>query len=248
MSAITTPPSYSVPPTPEQQTLAQWRAASAQEAKHAHLVNRVGFWAAIVTAAGALGWVAAVTLANAGIPSGQWGLVTQFAPSLFLALAYLVLMAAIRERTPIEHRIWASIAVQMATIYATLNATVYFVELTLVTPRKLSGDLGNLGFLDMQSGLFLFAVDVFGYTMMSLAAAFAALTFAGAQSRLERWTFWLLLANWPFAVAGPLVMMFTSQGVSLMILWAVIWTLIIPVPVILLAVLFRRLSGRRSAG
>jgi hypothetical protein len=191
--------------------------------------------------------VLAVTFASGfGFPARQWGLVTQFVPALFLALAYVALMVAIRERTPAVRRIWPSIAVQVATMYATLNATVYSVELTLVTPRKLRGDLGNLAFLaflDMQSGLFLFAVDVFGYTLMSLAAAIAALAFARSRSRQERWIFRLLLANWPFAVVGPPVMMFTSQGVSLMILWAVIRTLIVPVPAILLAAVFRR-EGR----
>ena len=235
-----TSPSARTPSAPHKRVLPEGRAASTIEAERTRLVGRVGFWAAILTATCALGWVVAVTLASAfNIPAGQWGLVTQFAPSLFLALAYVALMVAIRERTPVERRIWPSIAVPIATIYATLNATVYFVELTLVTPRKLSGDLGNLGFLDMKSGLYLFAVDVFGYALMSLAAAFAAPAFAGSRSRLERWIFWLLLANWPFAAVGPLVMMFTSQGVSLMILWAAIWTLLIPVPAILLAVVFR---------
>jgi hypothetical protein len=149
-------------------------------------------------------------------------------------------MVAIYYHAPVERRVWASIAVQVATIYAALNATIYFVELTLVVPRQLSGTLGGLGFFAMKPGQYLFAVDVFGYTLMSVAAACAACTFFGAQRRLERWIGWLLLANAPFAVVGPLVMMFSSLGVSLMTLWAIIWTAIIPVPAILLAVVFRR--------
>jgi hypothetical protein len=238
MSMITSAPFIETSPAPRERPQMEERAAS--EVARKRLVNRVGFWAAVVTAAGALGWVVAVTLATAySFPAGQWGLVTQFVPSLFLALAYVVLMVAIRERTAVERRIWPSIAVAFATIYATLNATVYFVELMLVTPHKLSGALGDLGFLDMQQGLFLFVVDVFGYLLMSLAAAFVAPAFTGSQTRLERWIFWLLLANWLLVLFGPLVLLW-SGIVSLSLLWAALWTLMIPVPAILLAVLFRR--------
>jgi hypothetical protein len=38
-------------------------------------------------------------------------------------------------------------------------------------------------------------------------------------------------------------MMFWTQAVPLMLVWAAIWTLTIPVPAILLAILFRR-EGR----
>jgi hypothetical protein len=209
------------------------------------LVKQVGFWAATLTAAFALEWVIAETLASGfNIPAGAWAGVGRFAPSLFLALSYVALMVAIRERTPAARRIWPAVAVAFATIYAAISATAYFVQLTLVIPHQLAGTLGDLAPFVLQWGQYLFAVDVFGYTLMSLAAAVAAPAFSGARSRLERWIFWLLLANAPFAVAGPLVMMFTAQGVSLMILWAAIWTLLIPVPAILLAVLFRRGRGR----
>lgn len=115
-----------------------------------------------------------------------------------------------------------------------LCSTVYFVELTLVIPHQLSGDIGNLGVLVFGVGTFLYAVDVFGYGFMSLAAAFAAPAFGG--SRLENWIRWLLLANWLVVFVGPPVMMFWPQ---LAFLWLV-WILTIPVPTILLAVLFQR--------
>lgn len=73
-------------------------------------------------------------------------------------------------------------------------------------------------------GTFLYAVDVFGYGFMSLAAAFAAPAFGG--SRLENWIRWLLLANWLVVFVGPPVMMFWPQ---LAFLWLV-WILTIPVP------------------
>jgi hypothetical protein len=239
MSTVTSS-TFKAPRPPAPLTPSGQRAATPSSDDSTRLVSQVGFWASVVTAAGGLGWIVAVTLAGAGIPGGQWGLVTQFAPSLFLALAYVALIVAIRERAPVERRIWASLALPVATMYATLNATVYFVELTLVTPKKLSGNLGNLGFLDMKSGLYLFAVDVFGYGLMSLAAALVAPTFGRSSSPLERWIHGLLTANWIIVIFGPPIMMFWSQGVPLMLVWAAVWMVTIPLPAILLAVLFRR--------
>jgi hypothetical protein len=239
MTTVTSPPSIGRPPAADPR--AEAYATSASAVARDRMVKQVGLWAAILTAVFALGWEVAETLATGfNIPAGVRAGVGRFAPSLFLALSYVALMVAIREQAPAERRIWPAAAVPFATIYAALNATVYFVQLTLVIPHQLAGNLGDLAPFVLQAGRYLFAVDVFGYALMSLAAAVAAPAFAGSRSRLERWIFWLLLANAPFAVAGPLVMMFTSQGVSLMVLWAAIWTLLIPVPAILLAVLFRR--------
>jgi hypothetical protein len=201
----------------------------------------VGFWAASLTTTFALGWVLSVILADAfAFPRGAWGEVASYAPSLFLAPSYVALMVAIRQYVPIERRIWTSIAVQVATIYAALNATVYFIELTLVIPRKLSDTLGDLGYLQMKPGALLYAVDVFGYLLMSLAAGIAAFAFAGSRTQLERWLFGLLLGNWLIVALGAPIMMFWSQAIPLMLVWAAIWTVTIPIPAILLARLFRR--------
>jgi hypothetical protein len=241
MSTVISASSVQTPPTPPEGKLADEHAASAFELARTRLVNRVGFWTATLTATLALGWVVAVALGRAGLPTGKWGLVTQFAPSLLLPLAYVTLMVAIRESMPTERRTWPSIAVPFATIYAALNVAVYFVQLTLVLPSQLNGrGLGDLAPFEMRTGAYLYALDVLGYLMMSLAAAVVAFTFARSQSRLERWIYWLLLANWALVLLGPPVMMFWSQAVSLMLLWAAIWTITIPVPMILLAVLFHR--------
>ncbi len=205
------------------------------------LVSQVGFWAASFTAAFALGWVLSVILADTfAFPRGAWGEVASYAPSLFLALTYVALMVAIQQYVPVERRIWTSLAVQVATVYAALNATVYFVELTLVIPHKLGGTLGDLAFLQMKPGAFLYAVDVFGYILMSLAGAIVAFAFVRPESPLERWIFGLLMGNWLIVLLGAPIMMFWSQAIPLMLLWATIWTVTIPLPAILLAVQFRR--------
>jgi hypothetical protein len=115
--------------------------------------------------------VVAETLASGfNVPAGAWAGVGRFAPSLFLALAYVAYMVAIREHAPAERYIWPAVAVPFATTYAAISATTYFVQLTVVIPHQLRGNLGDLAPFALQSVRYLFAVDVFGYTLMSLAA------------------------------------------------------------------------------
>ncbi len=235
-------PSTLTPPSSEQRTFTEESSVGRMEALRKHLVSQIGFWSAILTAVLGMAYtVAAVAATVLGFPPHPWGLVAQMAPSLFLAPAFVVLLVCVQHRTPVERRVWSSIAVPLGAVYATLCSTVYFVELTLVIPHQLSGDVGNLGVLVFGVGTFLLAVDVFGYGFMSLAAAFAAPAFHG--SRLENWIRWLLLANWPLAFVGPPVMMFWPQ---LVFFGNAVWVLTIPVPAILLAVLFKR-DERRAA-
>ncbi len=230
-----------ISPSSEHRTFTEEQSIGRMEVQGLHLVSHIGFWSALLTAALAMAWVlAAVADIVLGLLPHPWGLVAQMAPSLFLAPAFVVLLVCIQHRTPVERRIWSSIAVPLGAVYATLCSTVYFVELTLVIPHQLSGDVGNLGVLVFGVGTFLYAVDVFGYGVMSLAAAFAAPAFGG--SGLENWIRGLLLANCLVVFVGPPVMMFWPQLQFLMF----VWVLTIPVPAILLAVLFKR-DQRRAA-
>jgi hypothetical protein len=221
-------------PSSQERAFTQERSIERMEATHRHLVSHIGFWAALLTAVLGIAWyIAAFADLILGLLPYPWGLVAQCTPSLFLAPAFVVLLVCVQQRTPLERRIWSSIAVPFGAVYAALCATVYFVELTLVIPHQLSGTIGNLEILVFGTGTFLYAVDILGYGFMSLAGAFAAPAFNG--SRLENWIHWLLLANW-FMVVGTLIMMFWPQFAFLNGLW--VFT--IPVPAIFLAVLFQR--------
>jgi hypothetical protein len=224
----------------EQRALIEEHTSKETEATRRHLVSQIGFWSALLTAVLGMAYIVA-EVANAlfGFPARPWNGVTLWAPSLFLAPAFVILLVCVQHRTPVERRIWSSIAVPLGAVYAALCSTVYFVELTLVIPHQLSGNVGSLGILVFGAGTFLQTVDIFGYAFMSLAAAFAAPAFGG--SRLENWIRWLLLANWPLAFLIPLQMFWPTLVNAL-----VAWVLTIPVPAMLLAVLFRQ-DQRRAA-
>ena len=101
-------------------------------------------------------------------------------PSLLLGSAFLILVVSVHRIAPPERKVWSHAAVAFATAYATLISLVYFVQLTLVAPRLARDQMEGievLRFVPFDS--FLYAVDMLGYSFMSVAALLAARVFTG---------------------------------------------------------------------
>jgi len=162
----------------------------------------VGFWSAVLATifsitydigqiAEWLGW-----LGSAGGPESSstiLGLVILLTPSLFLGSSFLVLTVSINQLSVPERKIWSHTAVVFATIYAALISINYYVQLTWVAPRLLAGRTAGIEqFLFVPFDSFLYAVDILGYSFMSLATLFAAMVFTGKG--VERVARWFLIA------------------------------------------------------
>lgn len=104
-------------------------------------------------------------------------------PSLFLGAAFLVLTVSVHQLSPSDRRVFSQTAVAFATIYAALISINYYVQLTWVGPRLARGEVAGMEpFLFMPFDSFLYAVDILGYSFMSLATLFAAMVFTGVCS------------------------------------------------------------------
>ena len=121
-----------------------------------------------------------------------------------------------------------------ATAYAVLISLVYFVQLTLVAPRAARGHLEGievLRFVPFDS--FVSAVDMLGYSFMSVATLFAARVFTGQG--LERVVRAFLTAN------GLVLPFLALQMYCPPLLWiAALWAVTFPGATWSLAILFRR--------
>jgi hypothetical protein len=135
--------------------------------------------------------------------------------------------------------VWSLAATGFATIYATLVSTVYFVQLTLVAPRLARGSIEGIEpFLFTPFDSFLYAVDILGYSFMSLATLFAASAFAG--DGLRKLIRYLLVAN------GLLLPFIALQMYWHSLLWiASLWAVTFPASTIALALYFRKDSTMR---
>jgi hypothetical protein len=203
----------------------------------------VGFWSAVLATAFSIiydigqiaEWIGLLgSQGGAESSSTPLGLVVLLTPSLFLGSSFLVLAVSIHQVASPDRKIWSHIAVVFATVYTVLISINYFVQLTWVAPRLAAGRIqGMEQFLFVPFDSFLYAVDILGYSFMSLATLFAAKVFTGGG--LERVVRFFLIAN------GLLVPFIALQMYVHWLIWiAAFWAVTFPGSTWSLALLFRR--------
>jgi hypothetical protein len=208
-------------------------------------VRRLGVWSAVLCTVFSLAYVLAQLgewaglLGSAGGPhsrSTSLGLIVLLTPSLLLGVSFVVLTVSIHYYAETSARIWSHLAVAFASMYATLISIVYYVQLAFVLPRLARGDAEAIQLLIFEPfDSFLYAVDVFGYSLMSLSTLFAAAVFR-AQG-IERWIRRALIAN------GCLIPFLSLQMYYPPLIWGgSLWAITFPTATWLLAIHFSRLQ------
>jgi len=209
--------------SPSTKVVGFWSAVLATVFSITYVVGQIAEW---------LGW-----LGSAGGPessSTPLGILVLLTPSLFLGSSFLVVLVGVHYLAMPDRRVWSHAAIAFATIYAALISINYFVQLAWVMPRLASGNVqGVEPFLFVPFDSFLYAVDILGYSFMSLATLFAARVFTGGgQERVVRW---FLIAN------GLLIPFIALQMYVHWLIWiAALWAITFPGATWSLAVLFRR--------
>ena len=222
-------------------------------------VRRLGFWAAVLTAAAtAIAFALAVTTlpvsgpfctANCvGYPFREVANLVPhdyiwMYPATLLMGIFVVLLACIHQATAENRRVYSLIAVVFGAMAASLLATDYYVQIAALQPSILKGEFEGVALVTQYNphGIFI-ALEELGYLLMSLAFFFAGLAFAYA-TRLERALRWLLTggALVLFAVYAALRLLY-GQNLEYrfeVTAIAINWTLLI-IAGILLSIWFRR--------
>jgi len=205
----------------------------------------VGFWSAVLATVFSLTYVVAQIAewmgwmgsgGGADNLSTPFGLVVLLTPSLFLGSAFLVLVVSIHYVTSPDRKVWSHAAVAFATVYAVLISINYYVQLTWVMPRLAAGRTEGIeAFLFTPFDSFLYAVDILGYSFMSLATLFAARVFTGRG--IERVVRLFLTAN------GLLLPFIALQMYVHWLIWiAALWAVTFPASTWTLAILFHRME------
>ncbi|MFQ3614138.1 MAG: hypothetical protein SNJ68_10545 [Cyanobacteriota bacterium] len=204
--------------------------------------QRVGFWSAVLTTALSLTYIIGQLAEWLGLLGSQGGpessstlvgLLVLLTPSLLLGSAFLVLMISVHQWAAPDQKIWSQIAVAFATAYGVLTGLVYFTQLTLIAPRMARGTVAGLEpFLFVPFESFLYAVDILGYSFMSLATLFAANVFT--ESGLQQVVRLFLTAN------GLLLPFLALQMYFHPLIWiASLWAITFPGATLALVFLFR---------
>ncbi|MGA8260516.1 MAG: hypothetical protein WB783_09915 [Arenicellales bacterium] len=212
-------------------------------------VRALGLWSATLCTVFSLAYVAAQLAEWAGLlgsgggphsRSTALGLIVLLTPSLLLGMSFVVLAVSIHYCAEATARVWSHVAVVFAGMYATLVGIVYYVQLVFVVPRIMRGETEGLQLLIFEPfDSFLYAVDMLGYSLMSLSTLFAAAVFEGAG--LERWIRRALIAN------GCLIPFLALQMYYPPLIWGgSLWAITFPAATWLLAVHFSRMRTAAS--
>ena len=209
--------------SPSTRTAGFWSAVLATIFSLIYVLGQLAEW---------LGW-----LGSKGGPeslSTPLGIVVLLTPSLFLGSAFLVMVISVDRGAPPGRKIFSRSAVAFATIYTALISINYYVQLTWVGPRLAAGRTEGLEpFVFIPFDSFLYAVDILGYSFMSMATLFLAFVFVGKG--LERTARWFLLAN------GLLLPFIALQMYWHWMIWvASLWAITFPGSSWFLAVIFKR--------
>ncbi len=210
-------------------------------------VRTLGLWSALLSSLFSITYVVAQLAEWAGLlgssggphsKSTTYGLAILLTPSLLLGISFVVLMVSIHYIADSPKRIWSHVAVVFASMYATLVSIVYYIQLAFVMPRIARGETEDIQLLIFEPfDSFLYAVDVFGYSLMSLSTLFAAAVFK--LQGIERWIRWALIAN------GCLIPFLALQMYYPPLIWGgSLWGITFPVATLLLALHFKRLQVR----
>ncbi len=211
--------------SPSTKAVGFWSAVFATVFSVAYIIGQFAEW---------LGW-----LGSAGGPesvSTPLGIAVLLTPSLFLGPSFLLVVVSIHALASSDRKIWGHAAVVFATIYTALISINYYVQLTWVGPRLAAGrTVGMEQFIFVPFDSFLYAVDILGYSFMSLATLFAAMVFTGKG--IERVTRWFLISN------GLLLPFIALQMYWHGLIWiAALWTVTFPGSMWSVALVFRRAS------
>ncbi len=209
--------------SPSTRAVGIWSAALATFFSIFYDVAQIAEWLGLMGSGG-----------GADNPSTPLGLFVLLTPSLLLGSSFLVMMASLHQVTPPDRKVWSQAALAFATVYTVLISINYYVQLTWVGPRLAAGRVAGMeAFLFTPFDSFLYAVDILGYSFMSLSTLFAAFTLTGRG--IERAARVFMIAN------GLLIPFIALQMYIHWLIWiAALWAVTFPGSTWCLAVAFRR--------
>lgn len=140
-------------------------------------LTRVASWGACIAA---IGYGIPQVMQVAGVLPDPIDRIAIFAPSLALASLFVVALAGLAAQAQGPDRPWRFAALALAILYAALVSPVYVVQLGVVIPRELAGAEAVSGFACCGFRQPLTAIDLLGYTEMSLATLLLAPSFRGS--------------------------------------------------------------------
>ena len=184
----------------------EFRSVSAKQG-----VYRLGFWSAVLTAVfAAVAFTSAITTpprsgpfcTKACIPYPYANAAAFFprdylwmVPVIFMMLLFVIVTACIHDCADDDKKVFSRVGLSFALVSAAVITLDYFIQLTVMQPGLLKGEMEGLALFSQYNphGIFI-ALEDLGYLMMSLAFLFISVVFARGE-RLEHALRWLFVIS-----------------------------------------------------
>ena len=156
--------------------------------------------------------------------------------SFLIAPSFVVLMASLHSCAPDSKKVWSQIGLSFAIIYAVVVGLNYFLFLTVVQQNP---QLYSWLSMDLRPDSAFWALEVLGYTFMSLGALFLAPLLT--RGKIEHTIRWLFVGNAALNIIAVAAYLQTVNPVHPLVLGSLgLWGVVFPIATALLAVVFRR--------
>jgi hypothetical protein len=215
------------------------------------LLYTIGFWAAVVACAGAVGYMLSAFLQMFGVVNDLHDAIIAFGTSLLIPVPFLLCMLVLHHTVPEGQRFWTHGAVAFAGIYATYNTLNYVVQLATVIPKGYTwsfdnqqGTQGPLSLLNQTPHSLFWDVDALGYIFLSLATLIAFPIFG--KHGLEKWARWFFVANGVVIPSFCITYFWPGYSVG-QLLFGLPWGITVPGSLLVLALYFRGKASRETA-
>jgi hypothetical protein len=171
-------------------------------------------------------------------------------PALLPAPFFVMMVSGLHERAAVDRKRFSRLALAFSGIAAALLSADYFIQLRVIQPAILKGELDGLAPLSQYNphGVFI-ALEEAGYLAMGVAFLFAALA-VSARDRLHR------IVRWVFGTGfAAIVLLFVALSVAYgfeveyrfeVAAITVDWTVLIVTGALLARTYGRQVNGQRT--
>ncbi len=195
------------------------------------LVYKTGLWAASL---------ATVLIVVAGITATATIQPLATVVGFLVAPTFIVVMACIYSTASEDRRFLGLIGLSFALIYGALISFNYFADLTFVRQGIFDTEILNM----LNTSSLFWVVEILGYFFMGLATLFTAFIFT--LGRVEIAIKWLFIINGILGIGG-LIGYALSVSVSLLLGGLIVWDIIMPVAMALVAYHFKNKLASSAA-
>jgi hypothetical protein len=206
-------------------------------------IRKIGFWSGLAAFIATVGFVIFQTLQLFGVLAYPWDEISIYGFSLCIVIPFILEMLALHYITSTEKKFWSHAALLFTVLYAVFVTANYVVQLATVIPMTLNGTADEIQILRQTPHSLFWDFDALGYIFMGLATLFAIPIFE--NQGFQKWVRYSLIAH---SIVTPFIafVYFYPNFSNELLLIGVPWGITAPVFMLLLALLFKKLSGVRN--